>query len=141
MRPQQTRLEVPNGTTALREGKRVHIRLDLDRKFRAALREAVAQDGGKSARYYVIRALEQGPARGGAIETINHIGSELQTKLALTAQIVDGMEIACNGFKKWLELTGFANDLTMVKGFVAWAEYKAGQGRVITGVKQAFDKN
>ena len=139
MRPTQTRIEAPNGTTTIVQDKRVHIRQDVDLAFRRALREAVAQDGGKAARYLIFRSLEQGPSRGGAIETISHFGAELPTKLALTAEIIDGMEIAVNGFKKWLELTGFANDLTMVKGFVAWAEYKAGRGRVITGVKQAFD--
>jgi hypothetical protein len=138
MRPGCVRIENAQGATAFVKDQVAHIRSDLDRKFRKALKEAVAQDGGKSARDLVTRALDHGPRRGGAIETIHHFGSELPVKLVLTAEIVDGIEIAMPGFK--MELTGFANDLTMVRGFVAWAEFKAGQGRVISGVKQAFDQ-
>lgn len=125
-------------TSFAREGKRF-IRADVDLKFRRALMEAVAQDGGQKARRYIRQALENGPSRGGVNETLQYFGAELWTKLTLTAQIVDGIEISVSGFKKWLQLTGFGNDKTMVKGFVAWAEHKEGKGRVITGVKQAFD--
>jgi len=65
-------------------------------------------------------------------ETISYFGDELDVKLKLTAQIVDGLEISVPGFKKWLELTGFGNDKTMIRGFVAWAEHKAGKGRVMS---------
>jgi hypothetical protein len=133
------RIENAEGTTAIVKDRVAHVRLDVDRRFRNALKEAAAQDGGKTARDLIARALEAGPSRGGVIETVNHFGAELRLKLALTAQIVDGLEIAVPGFKRWLELTGFANDLTMVKGFVARAEFKAGRGRVIAGVQRAFE--
>jgi hypothetical protein len=135
------RAEVAPGVTSFVRDGVAHIDITVDRRFRAALSEAVARDGGATARRLIVRALEQGPSRGGARETINHFGAELGVKLALTSEIVDGLEIAVNGFKKWLELTGFANDLTIVKGFVAWAEYKGGGGRVISGVKQAFERS
>lgn len=131
----------PNDQTAfVRDGIR-HIRKDIDLRFRSALGEAAMADAGKSARWLISKALNNVPSRGGVRETMNHFGTELNIKLALTAEIIDGIEIAVPGFKKWLELTGFANDLTMIKGFVAWAEFKNGQGRVISSVKPAFERN
>lgn len=139
MRPGRTEASLPHELTSfVREGKRF-IRQDVDARFRRALIEAVAQDGGPSARFHIRNALDNGPSRGGADEAMQYFGDELWTKLMLTAQIVDGIEISVPGFKKWLQLTGFGNDKTMIKGFVAWAEHKEGKGRVITGVKQAFD--
>ena len=131
-RPGQIRIQNPDGATAFVKDQVAHIRTDVDRAFRKALVEVVTKDGGKTARNLIVCALDRGPSRGGAMQTMRHFGKELSTKLALTAQIVDAMEITRPGFKRWLELTGFANDLTMVKGFVAWAEFKAGQGRVLT---------
>ena len=140
MRPGSVVIENAQDAATFIKDQVAHVRVDLDQRFRKALFEAAAQDGGVDARNLIGLALANGPSRGGAMDTINHFGAELQTCLALTAEIVDGIEIAVPGFKKWLELTGFANDLSMVKGFVAWAEHKNGQGRVITGVKQAFEK-
>lgn len=131
----------PDGRTAFVQDGRRHIRKDIDQRFRNALGEAAVADANKTARWYLQRALSHGPSRGGVTETVNHFGAELNIKLALTAEIIDGLEIAVPGFKKWLELTGFANDLTMIKGFVAWAEFKNGQGRVISSVKPAFERN
>lgn len=130
----------PNDQTAyIRDGV-THIRSDIDARFRRALGEAAMADANKPARYYIHRALDKGPRPGGAREAMQHFGNELNVKLALTAEIVDGLEISVPGFKKWLELTGFGNDLTMIKGFVAWAEYKNGQGRVIPTVRPAFER-
>lgn len=116
-----------------------HIRSDVDQRFRNALGEAAVKDANKTARRLLHKALNAGPSRGGVRETMAYFGHELNVKLAITAEIVDGLEISVPGFKKWLELTGFANDLTMIKGFVAWAEFKNGQGRVIPTVRPAFD--
>lgn len=138
-RPGHVRIENADGATAFVKDKVAHIRSDVDARFRNALRKAVHADGGKTARNLIMKALEQGPSRGGAVEAMRYFGPELQTKLVLTAQIIDGLEISVNGFKKWLELTGFGNDVTMIKAFVAWAEFKNGAGRVIPGVKRAFD--
>lgn len=131
----------PNDQTAFVQDGIAHVRKDIDQRFRNALGEAAMTDANKTARWYIHRALHQGPSRGGVRETMAHFGTELNIKLALTADIVDGMEISVPGFKKWLELTGFANDLTMIKGFVAWAEYKNGAGRVMSSVKAAFERN
>lgn len=131
----------PNDQTAFVRDGIAHVRKDVDLRFRSALSEAAAVDAGRSARWLISKALSNGPSRGGVRETMNHFGAELNVKLALTAEIVDGLEISVPGFKKWLELTGFANDLTMIKGFVLWAEYKNGQGRVISSVKPAFERN
>lgn len=140
MRPGHVSLERNDGAAAFVKDQVAYIRGDVDARFRAALREAVAQDGGKTARHLIHRALDQGPSRGGALEAMRYFGPELQCKLELTGDIIDGLEIAVNGFKRWLELTGFANDVTMIRGFVAWAEFRNGRGRVIGGVKQAFDR-
>jgi hypothetical protein len=130
----------PNDQTAYVRDGIAHVRKGIDQRFRNALGEAVVTDANKTTRWYIHRALSKGPSRGGVKETMAHFGTELNVKLALTADIVDGMEIAVPGFKKWLELTGFANDLTMIKGFVAWAEFKNGAGRVIPGVRSAFER-
>lgn len=134
------RLAGPNDRTAFVRDNVAHIRRDIDLRFRQALREAAAVDAGRSARWLIDKALNNGPSRGGVKETVDHFGEGLNVKLALTAELVDGIEISVPGFKKWLELTGFANDLTMIKGFIAWAEFKNGQGRVIPTVRPAFDR-
>lgn len=131
----------PNDQTAFVRDGISHVRRDVDQRFRNALGEALVADANKTARWYIHRALANGPSRGGVRETMAHYGEGLNVHLALTADIVDGLEITVPGFKKWLELTGFANDLTMIKGFVAWAEYKNGAGRVISTVRPAFDRN
>lgn len=138
-RPGQTRIERDDGATAFIQDKVAHIRADVDQRFKKALLNACAQDGNKTAWRLFHKAIHAGPSTGGAVEAMRYYGGTLQANLLLTAEIIDGLEIAVPGFKKWLELTGFANDLTMIKAFVAWAEFKNGQGRVISGVKQAFD--
>lgn len=117
----------------------VNIRSDVDRRYRKALYEAVSQDGNAQARWLIRNALDNGPSRGGAAESIRYFGDGLDANLKLTGMIVDGIEISVPGFKKWLELTGFGNDKTMIRGFVAWAEHKHGWGKVMTGVREAFD--
>lgn len=131
----------PGDATAFVRDGRVDIRSDVDQRFRRVLREAVRQDGGKPARNRICAALDAGPSRGGAMETMRHYGPHLNVNLALTADIIDGLEIAAPGFKKWLELTGFANDLAMIKGFIAWAEHKSGQGHVLPAAVRAFEQH
>jgi len=140
MRPGLTEANVPANVSAFVRSEKRFIRQEVDLKFRKALLEFVAQDGPPTARFHIRNALDQGPSRGGVQETISYFGDELDVKLKLTAQIVDGLEISVPGFKKWLELTGFGNDKAMIRGFVAWAEHKAGKGRVITGVKEVAEE-
>jgi hypothetical protein len=132
MRPEMTAVNIPANVSAFTSAGKRHIRAEVDVKFRKALREAVKTDGGATAVFHICNALANGPSRGGATEAMKYFGSELDLKLALTAEIVDALEISVPGFKKWLNLTGFGNDKTMIKGFVAWAEYKSGRGRVMT---------
>lgn len=140
MKPFQAQVTAPADLTAFVKDKRAHIRLDVDRRFRAALLEAARLHGGRHARFHIGNALEHGPSRGGVAESVRYFGKELQVKLLLTAMIVDGLEITVPGFKRWLELTGFGNDKTMIKGFVAWAEYVNGQGKVIGEARQVFEQ-
>jgi hypothetical protein len=135
MHAQGARFDVPKDLTGFVHNKRVHIRADIDTMFRRALREAVARDGSRKAWRLIVQSLDNGPSSKGYIETVQYFGNELDAKLRITAQIVDGLEIAVPGFKKWLEVTGFGNDKTMTRGFVAWAEHKSGVGNVISGLR------
>lgn len=132
MRPEMTAVNIPANVSAFTSAGKRHIRVEVDARFRKALLEAVRTDGGATATFHIRNALDSGPRRGGALEAMKFFGNELDLKLALTAEIVDALEISVPGFKKWLYLTGFGNDKTMIKGFVAWAEYKNGRGRVMT---------
>ncbi len=128
--------DVPEGLAAFSKGGRAHIRKDVDVKFRKGLREAM-RHGGSRARWYIHNALMAGPSSGGVKEAMEYFGDELDLKLKLTAGVVDGIEVSLPGFKKWLELTGFGNDKTMIRGFVCWAEYVAGMPRVDSAIKDA----
>lgn len=131
--------DAPEALAAFSGGGRAHIRKDIDEKFRRGLMEA-ARHGGSKARFYIRNALSNGPSPRGAAEAIGYFGAELDLKLKLTAYVVDGLEVSLNGFKKWLELTGFGNDKTMIRGFVAWAEYVEGRPRVDSAIKDAAER-
>jgi hypothetical protein len=137
-RPELSMVEIPANVAMFTKDRRSYVQRDIDARYRKTLLAAVTADGGRKARWHVNAALENGPSSEGAAETIRFFGDELSEKLQLTAQIVDGLEIAAPGLKKWLEMTGFGNDCRMVRGFVAWAEHKAGVGRVITEASQVF---
>jgi hypothetical protein len=140
MQPLNTAFKnVPEGLAAFSKDRRTHIRKDVDEKFRRGLNEA-ARHGGSKARFYIRNALSNGPSPRGAIEAMEYFGAELDLKLKLTAGVVDGLEVSLPGFKKWLELTGFGNDKTMIRGFVAWAEYVARMPRVDSAIKDAAER-
>jgi hypothetical protein len=136
MQPKKAMTNLPAGVnvSAFVQGGKSHIRKDVDEKFRKVLTEAVNREANFRARFHISNALHNGPSRGGVDESITFFGDELSVKLALTAEIVDALEISVPGFKKWLELTGFANDKTMIRGFVEWAEFKNGRGKVMTNL-------
>jgi len=113
-------------------GKQRAIRVDVDRKYRLGLIELVRADGGRQARWHIEKALANGPSRGGYAEALSFFGNEFDLKCKLTAPIVEACEVSLPGFGRWLELTGFGNDKSMICGFVAWAEYKNGKGKVMT---------
>ena len=139
MQPLHTKFKnTPEALAAFSQGGRAHIRKDIDEKFRRGLMEA-ARHGGTRARWLIKNALSNGPSTNGIAESIAYFGDELDLKLKLTAGVVDGIEVSLNGFKKWLELTGFGNDKTMIRGFVAWAEYVAGRPRVDSAIKDAAE--
>lgn len=125
-----------------RQTNTTRIRGDVDQKYRRALLEAARQRGGKTALWHIRNSLDNGPSRGGLAEAMKYFGwADLQhPDLVLTARIVDGIEIAVPGFKKWLELTGFGNDKTMIKGFIAWSEFTLGKGHVIGEAKREFER-
>lgn len=112
----------------------VNIPTHVDRAFRRGLSELVAVNGGYSARWHIRKALEKGPSRGGYAEAARYFGNEFQAKLLLTVPIVEACEVSMPGFGKWLNDTGFGNDKTMIKGFVAWAEHAHQKGLVRTEI-------
>lgn len=132
MRPQLTQANVPHNVAGFVQGKQRHIRFEVDQRYRRGLREGAASEAGPKAKRLIVQSLQNGPSRGGIVETQKFFGKDLMVKLRMTAQIVDALEISMPGFKKWLELTGFGNDKTMIRGFVAWAEHKTGMGKVMT---------
>lgn len=136
MQPKKAMTALPLGAniSAFVKGGQSHIRKDVDEKFRKILMEAAARESNWASRWLILNALEAGPSRGGAAEAMQYFGAEIDVKLHLTAEIVDALEISAPGFKKWLQLTGFANDKTMIRGFVEWAEFKSGRGKVMTNL-------
>lgn len=120
---------------------KVKVRVDVDHRFRRALLAAVGEAGGKRARTLIGAALLAGPAEDGVAACLQRFGSpeRLRTVLAGTELIIEGVEITCPGFKDWLCVTGFGNDPTLIEGFAAWAEHTNAQGKVITGMRAAFD--
>jgi hypothetical protein len=101
------------------------IPIDVDRKYRKGLLEAAAK--APHALWHFRNALDAGPDREGAQGAIRYFGNDLDLVLKLTAQMVDVCEVAMPGFKKWLHVTGYGNDKTMIRGFAKWAEYQNAQ--------------
>jgi hypothetical protein len=130
--------DMPETLAAFSQGGRAHIRKEIDEKYRRGLMEA-ARHAGATARFQIANALSNGPSSRGTAEAIEYFGAELDLKLKLTAGVVDGLEVSLPGFKKWLEFTGFGNDKTMIRGFVAWAEFVEGRPRVDSAIKQAAE--
>lgn len=140
MQPEHTRFKnLPEAMAAFSQNGRTHIRKEIDEKFRRGLMEA-ARHGGSRARFYIRNALSNGPSAGGIAESVEYFGDALDLNLKITAGVVDGLEVSLNGFKKWLEITGFGNDKTMIRGFVVWAEYVAARPRVDSAIKDAAER-
>lgn len=118
---------------------RRQIPLDIDRKYRKGLVEAAAK-APLALRQFLI-SFDNGPDRDGAQGAISYFGNDLDLKLKLTAQMVDNLEVAMPGFKRWLEVTGFGNDKRMIRGFVAWAEYvnSLQVEHILPSVRRAMD--
>jgi hypothetical protein len=118
-------------------GREVRIPADIDRRYRAALLEG-SKAGGHRAHWHISNALQNGPSRGGLAETLAYFKEHDASFLACTAELVDGLEITVPGFKRWLEATGFGNDVRMVRGFLAWAEHVDGKGAILPNAEKAF---
>lgn len=118
----------------------VRVRADVDHRFRTALLNAAREAGGKRAHRLICRALLVGPDRDGIAACMRRFGSaeHLQAALAGTESIIDGLEVTCPGFKRWLDLTGFGNDPTMVEGFAAWVERTDGPEKMLAGMRRTF---
>jgi hypothetical protein len=95
----------------------------VDRAFRQGLLDAAGTVSPK-VRWHIDKALRNGPSRGGYPEAQAHFGGDLIEKLLPTAPIIDTLEVAMPGFKRWLEFTGFADCKHMIAAFLAWAEVR-----------------
>lgn len=119
----------------------VRVPIEVDRRFRQGLWAAASKAGPKVA-WFIHRSLRDGPSLKGAAETMEYFGSRLDEVMTLTAPIVDTLEVAMPGFKRWLEITGFGNDKTMFKGFVKWAENRekfTGAGDILESTRVALN--
>lgn len=96
---------------------------DVDRAFRQGLLMAAGTVSPK-VRWQIDKALRNGPSRGGYAEAARHFGGDLMERLLPTAPIIDTLEVAMPGFKRWLEFTGFADCRHMIAAFLAWAEVR-----------------
>lgn len=107
----------------LAETPRPHklVPAEVDRAFREGLLKAAATVSPK-VRWQFDKALRNGPSRGGYPEAAAYFGGDLIEKLVPTAPIIDMLEVAMPGFKRWLEFTGFADCKHMIRAFLAWAE-------------------
>ena len=107
-----------------RENGQVRIRQDVDRRYRAALYDlACAIEGADGAiAEEVRRILTRGPSRGGMKEAQQRLGDDLHPLLLRTVPLVEYLDSQCKGMKRWLDLTGFGNDVNLVKVFVEWAD-------------------
>jgi hypothetical protein len=108
----------------------VKIPIADDRRYRHGLWRAASTV--PKAAWFIHRALRNGPSTKGAAETMRFYGTNLEIMMYATAPIVDALEVAMPGFKQWIVVTGFGNDLTMFKGFVRWAEARP----LFTGVQE-----
>jgi hypothetical protein len=120
-------------------GRTVKIPSETDRKFRRALLEGAAVQGGPAALWHIRNALEKGPDRDGAEGAIRYFGNKLNYMLEITAPVIDGLEVTIPGLKRWLELTGFGNDKTFIKGFVAWAEHTNAKPEIVKAARHGFE--
>ena len=105
-----------------RENGQILIRQDVDMRYRKALVDLAAQAGPDYAKA-VMNALNDGPSRGGMKEAQQTLGDDLHPLLLRTVPLVEYLESQCKGMKRWLELTGFGNDVNLIKVFVKWADY------------------
>jgi hypothetical protein len=117
--------------------KRVYIPEGIDKRYRRALLAALVKAGPKAA-WHIRNALIDGPSRGGALESMQHFGKDLDVKLKVTAPIVDSLEVSCPGIKQWLAATGFGDDKNMIKGFIAWSEYVNSKAEFIIDADRVF---
>jgi hypothetical protein len=102
------------------DNKIVAVRADVDRAMRRQLVE-LAELESPSIAHDIRVILQRGPSKGGAKEAQQHYGDRLHETLLVTVPLVEWLEKMIPGIKRWFEVTGFGNDIAMVKVFVDWA--------------------
>lgn len=111
----------------LRPVQVVRIAKCVDDDFRAFLINAAPAE--IAARFAVCFA--DGPSKAGRTEALAHFGGDPQHPAILsTVPVIEECERFKPGIQKWLEQTGFGNDLRMIQAFARWAEIGQGERRL-----------
>lgn len=110
----------------------VHITRRVDNNFRGFLLRASPD----AISVLFAECFANGPRRGGAAETLKYFGGDTaHPGLLSTVPVVEECERYMPGLMNWLAVTGFADDLDMVKAFMRWAELADG-GDILERARQ-----
>ncbi len=97
----------------------------IDDHYRRQLCYWAAIAGGESLRTEVYTALQDGPSKGGRPEVERYFGPGYQDLIsARVAPLIEYLEFCDKGgpgLMKWLDRTGFGNDLGLIKAMLRWA--------------------
>lgn len=119
-----------------------------------AFRHALTHGCPDQVRPKIKEALAAIPGTGAAARSRRYFGPELPALLKRVAPLIDELEVFLDtsknmpGFKRWLELTGFANDYRMIKAMVYWADHvydregaeiKSKQDTLLGGIETALN--
>lgn len=108
------------------EGNLLHIDPGFDRRFRAAL-EAGAP---VKVRCLMKAALSEIPMPGGLQRCQAYYGKELDAVARRALPLVHALDeymetqLHLDGLIEWMDLTGYADDLGMLKALDAWSQLK-----------------
>lgn len=96
----------------------------------AAYRKALMDGVPLPLRAKMQEALSAIPNKGSAAHSMRYFGKELDAKLRIIGPLLDELEDfvrldrKLSDLKRWLVVTGFANDYRMIKVFAEWAELR-----------------
>lgn len=95
---------------------------EIDAYYRRSLSQMAAMIGPEIDAM-VTKALADGPSRGGVAEAIAYFGPDAGTRIAAqTGRLVSYLEFCEHGVHKWLDASGFGNDLEFIKALMVWAD-------------------
>lgn len=99
----------------------MRIEVEVDHHFRETLTKFAGRVSPAIERQ-VRDVLAAGPSKGGIGEALRYFGDEGPAMVKRATRVVEYLEFCENGFTRWLEVTGFGNDIGMIKALVAWSD-------------------